>query len=43
MKGKSKPKMMMKKGMKKMADKTDKMPAKGGKGALMKRLENREM
>lgn len=42
MKGKSKPKMMAKKGMKKMAAKTDKMPG-GGKGAMMKRLEGKEM
>lgn len=39
MKGKGKPKMM--KGKKPM--KTDKMPAKGGKGNLMKRLEGKEM
>lgn len=43
MKGKSKPKMMMKKGMKKMAAKTDAMPGKGAKGKLMKRLEGKEL
>ena len=38
-------KAMMKKmaGKKKMPAKTDKMPEKGGKGALMKRLEGKEM
>ena len=41
MKGKGKPKMM-KKAMGKKTAKTDKMPS-GGKGALMKRLEGKEM
>lgn len=44
MKG-SKKKMMPMKGkmMKKGAAKTDKMPGKSGKGAMMKRLEGKEM
>ena len=36
-------KPMMKKMAKKKAAKTDKMPAKGGKGAMMKRLADKEM
>lgn len=35
--------MMKKMAKKKMAAKTDKMPGKSGKGALMKRLEGKEM
>jgi hypothetical protein len=42
MKAKMKPKMMKGK-MKKGAAKTDAMPGKGGKGALMKRLADKPM
>lgn len=43
MKGKSKPKMMAKKAMKKMPAKNDAMPDKGSRKGMMARLTGKEM